>query len=142
MKEQSSCQALPLIPSTPRMTDYGHKEYQLLFSSSSIPADARGTDRAPRAQGWEQGGHLCINPSALARLEFHFFPALLPLTGHKPVLLGQASRSSDYEILATFFSSPLFHSKQFLWSTRLVMGWVMLFTEIPQINLEFHHVST
>lgn len=47
MKEQSSCQALPLIPTTPRMTDYCHKEYQLLFSSSSSPADARGTDRSP-----------------------------------------------------------------------------------------------
>lgn len=34
MKEQSSCQALPLIPTMPRMTDYCHKEKQLLFSSS------------------------------------------------------------------------------------------------------------
>lgn len=35
MKEQSSCQALPLIPTMPRMPDHCHKEKQLLFSSSS-----------------------------------------------------------------------------------------------------------
>lgn len=35
MKEQSSCQALPLIPTMPRMPDYCHKEKQFLFSSSS-----------------------------------------------------------------------------------------------------------
>lgn len=58
-------------------------------------------------------GHLCINPPGLAGLEFHFFPTLLPLTGHKPVLLGQASRSCDHKILATLFFSPLLHSSNF-----------------------------
>lgn len=110
MKEQSSCQALPLIPTMPRMPGYCHKEKQLLFSSSS-------SQLMPEAQRspWQDGsrGHLCIHPSALAGLEFHFFPILLPLPGHKPVLLGQAISSSDYKILATLFFSPPFHPSNF-----------------------------
>lgn len=88
----------------------------------------------------ESRGHLGITPSAVAGLEFHFFPALFPLTGHRPVLLGQASRSSVYKTLATLFFSPLFHSSKFYGVHYLCTHFS--FTEIQQINLEFWHIST
>lgn len=55
-----------------------------------------------------------MNPSGSAGLEFHFFPTLLPLSGHKPVLLDETMRSSDYKtILAMLFLGPLFRSSNF-----------------------------
>lgn len=120
MKENSSCQALALIPTMPRMTNtIATRNTSFYFSSSNPPAGVRRTDRSPcwprtlpPAQGprkLQRSGHLCMNPSGSAGLEFHSFPTLLPLSGHKPVLLDETIRSSDYKtILAMLFCGFLF----------------------------------
>lgn len=146
MKEQSSCQAIPLFPSK---NDWLLPQWIAAFVLQQfIPSWCQRHRQITLVSTNERQagsrGHLCTNPSPLAGLQSHFFPALLPLPGHKPVLLGQASRSSGYNgyILASLFLLSPFALKQFLWSTQLVMGWVMLCTEIQQINLELQHVST
>lgn len=100
MKENRSCQALPLIPTMPRMTDsIATRNISFYFSPSNPPADVRRTDRSP-CWSWtllpargprklQRGGHLWMNPSGSAGLVFHFFPTLLALSGHKPVLLDE-----------------------------------------------------
>lgn len=83
-------------------------------------------------------GHLCMNPSGLSGLEFYFFPTLLPLSGHKPVLLDETIRSSDYKTtLAILFSGPLFRSGNFYWVYYLWWaGWYFL-QKLDELILNF-----
>lgn len=149
MKENSSCQALPLIPTMPRMTNtIATRNISFYFSSSNPPAGVRRTDRSP-CWSWtllpargprklQRSGRLCMNPSESAGLEFRFFPTLLPLSGHKPVLLDKTIRSSDHKaVLAMLFFSPLFHSSNFyrvryLWWA----GWYFL-QKLDELILNF-----
>ena len=149
MKENSSCQALPLIPTMPRMTNtIATRNISFYFSSSNPPAGVRRTHRSP-CWSWmllpargprelQRSGHLCMNPSASSGREFHFFPTLLPLSGHKPVLLDEMTGSSDYKTIpAMLFFSPLFHSSNFyrvhyLWWA----GWYFL-QKLNELILNF-----
>lgn len=83
-------------------------------------------------------GHLCMNPSGLSGLEFYFFPTLLPLSGHKPILLDETIRSSDYKTtLAILFSGPLFRSGNFYWVYYLWWaGWYFL-QKLDELILNF-----
>lgn len=112
------CQEWPILFATRNISSY--------FSSSNPPAGVRRTDRSPcssrtllPARGPakpRRSGHLCTNPSGSAGLEFQFFPAPLPLPGHKPVLLDESVRSSDYKAIpAMLFFRLLFHSSNFYW---------------------------
>lgn len=68
----------------------------------------------------QRSRHVCMNPSGLVGLEFHFFPILLPLSGHKAVLSDETIRSSNYKtILAMLFFGSLLYSSNFYWVHHL-----------------------
>ena len=123
MKENGSCQALPLLPTTARTTDTpATRNISFYLSPPDPPAGVGRTDRPPcdhkrccqhSPRKRHRSGHLCTNPSGSAGLKFHFFPTLHPCSGPKPVLLDETIGNRDKTVLATLFFGPLFHSSNF-----------------------------
>lgn len=147
MKENSSCQALPLIPTMPRMTNVIATRNISFYFSSNPPAGVRRTDHHAdheycyqhAAEKWTSlhesirtvGAGILFLSNSASSLRTQTRPF-----GHDH----QEQRLQDYCCYSLLWSP--FPLGQFLLSILLVMGWVILFTETGWINLKFLHVST